>query len=549
MSNPTDTEMVAMAKRMCNLTNSYVAGNLVSGYSTRITHMNSIGTLETMLDVNALPTTAATEPQASDYMPFSGLLLSRYNGWLVAIKGFSKYIWDFEYLAPADNFYGRYLSNDHIQIWNEQRNLNSCTLGKSWDWSRFPGTTAKYLPTDTLQFNAARGDKSNNYSDEYFLGGTTLNDSVSMFSNKLHDNANDKSFRANKSNFMFANTLVSLGTNVTDSDVVYNVETNLFQDLQNGTSPQVNGASWASTASIPLTGTTNTVLKNCWGNTYIVYPYGGGSLELRRQSQSTKNANGGAVAAANYDVAYINHGIAPLNKGYRYITVLGGNPTKTNLLAGTNTPITVVQQDNNAHIVRHEQLKTTAYAVFATNATFATGIIASSVRPFVGMIKENSDGTIDLALSDPDLNRPTGGLTSNVTMSITLHGNYQLVTGNPTLTFTKTSTTSASISQVCKNGATYTMKLKNLNFTALNEIPKNQVSIYPNPAKDQLRLTAMDSNYPLNLSLFDVNGRQLMAARMIFTTFDLNISQLANGIYFLKIQDKDETLIRKIIKN
>jgi hypothetical protein len=547
MANPADTEMVAMAKRMCQLNSNYVINSLITSFSTRITHMTSIGMLETMIDVNALPTPASVEPQASSFLPFSGMLLSRYNGWLVAIKGYSKYIWDYEFLVP-DNYYGRYLSNDHIQIWNEQRNLNSCTLGQSWDWSRFPGTTAKNLPLDVLCFNAARGDKINNYSDDYFLGGTVLNDSVSMFSNRLHDITFDTSFKAYKSNFLFANTMVSLGTNITDTDAAYNVETNLFQDLQNGTTPQLNGTNWTSSATVALTGTANTVLKNCWGNSYIVYPYGGGTLELRRQTQTTKGAQNQTVPSRDYDVAYINHGKAPANKGYRYITVLGGDDTKTALLAGANTPITVVQQDNNAHIVKHNQLKTTAYAVFATNASFSTGIIASSVRPFVGMVKDNGDGTIDLALSDPDLNRPTGGYTANVTMSITLRGNYQLITGNPTLTFTK-QTGTATISQVCKNGATYTMKLKNLDYTALNQSYKNQVLIYPNPARNQLKVIAADNSESLVIELLDINGRQLMNVVMTSTNQDINIGNLSNGVYFLKIKSKDGSEIHKIIKN
>jgi chondroitin-sulfate-ABC endolyase/exolyase len=462
MAKPTDIEMTAMAKRMCKLDNGSVIDNYVNTFSTRITHINSIGALETMIDLNALPTTAAAEPQGSDYMPFSGMLLSRNNGWLVAIKGCSKYIVDYEFIG-IDNYFGRYLSNDHIQIWNENRNLNSCTLSNSWDWSRFPGTTAKYLPTDVLAFNASRGDKERNYSTDYFLGGSVLSNKVSMFSNRLLD-ANDSSFRANKSNFIFEDIIVSLGTNITDSDSAYNIETNLFQDLQNGTTPQINGSNWSTTRSVSLKNSTaNTVLKNCWGNTYVIYPYGGGSLEIRRQTQTTKNANNISVPPANYDVAYINHGIAPSNAGYRYITILGGNTSKTNLLAGASTPVEIIQQDNNAHIVRQNQLKITAYSVFATNASLTNGIVESSIRPFVGMIQENTDGTVDLALSDPDLNRPSGGMTSNVQLNITLRGNYELVEGNSGLTCTKL-TGKFTISQTCKNGATYKIKLKNLDI-------------------------------------------------------------------------------------
>ena len=547
MAKPEDTEMVAIAKRMCPLDNADVIASYVKSYSTSITHINSIGALETMLDVNALSIPAAIEPQASDFLPFSGMLLSRNNGWLVAIKGFSKYIIDYESFSGS-NYYGRYLSNDHIQIWNEKRNLNSCTLSKSWDWSRFPGTTVKYLPTDVLAFNASRGDKERNYSADYFLGGTVLNPKVSMFSNRLLD-ANDSSFRAYKSNFIFEDVIVSLGTNITDSDKVYTIETNLFQDLQNGTTPQINGSNWSSTGSVSLkVSTTNTVLKNCWGNTYVVYPYGGGSLEIRRQTQTTKGSGNETVPSGNYDLAYINHGIAPSNVGYRYITILGGDTTKTNLFAGANTPIEIVKQDNNAHIVRQNQLKITAYSVFASNAKFTNGIVESSVRPFVGMIQENTDGTVDLALSDPDLNRPSGGMTSNVKLNIVLRGNYELVEGNAGLTYTNAAG-KFSISQTCKNGATYKIKLKNLDILAVKKGNKiNNLSVYPNPIKDQLIITASNKNYPFELNLYDINGRQLMNATMTSDIYTFNTSSLPVGIYLLKVEDQESSEVFKVIK-
>jgi len=544
LSKPEDAEMTAMAKRMCPLDNSAVITNFVIGYGTRITHTNSIGTLENMIEISESSTPKAAEPQASSYLPYTGMLLSRYKGWLVAIKGFSNFVVDYE-AFKGNNYYGRYLSNDHIQIWNEGRKLNSYS-GTSWDWCRFPGTTAKKMPADTLCFDADRGDKERNKSDDYFLGGTVLNDSVSMFANRLHDNANDKTFRAYKSNFIFANTIVSLGTNINNADAKYDTETTLFQLRQYGFVPLINGASWPASGTTALTGTTNTVLKNGWGNTYIVYPYGGGSLEIRRQTQTFKSENDATTASADYDVAYINHGKAPVNKGYRYITVLDGDAAKTALLAGANSPIQIVQQDNNAHIVYNSQLKTTAYAVYAPNATFATGIVASTVRPFVGMIKENSDGTVDIAVSDPDMNQ-VSGISSSVGLKLVLRGNFELLQGNPTLFFSK-QTASATISQACKAGATYKIKLRNLDYTAVDKTTMSNVSFYPNPVTDQLVVTSSQMVEPLTLNLLDVNGRLLMAGLMTSGSNTFNTNQLSRGLYFLKIQDKNGAEIHKVIK-
>lgn len=57
---------------------------------------------------------AEANPVGTVYMPYSGLLIARQNNWLVSIKGFSQYIWDFEG-STSENLYGRYLSYDHVE--------------------------------------------------------------------------------------------------------------------------------------------------------------------------------------------------------------------------------------------------------------------------------------------------------------------------------------------------------------------------------------------------------------------------------------------------
>jgi len=511
LANPSDMEMKSLAKRTCSIDNEYIQASFVNNFSTAITHVNSIGALECILALNAQSVTAASEPQGADYMPFSGLLVSRQNDWLVSIKGFSNYIIDYECISP-NNFMGKYLSNGHIQIWNEQQKLNSCSLNNSWDWSRFPGTTAKYLPMNLLKFDATRGDKERNVSDEKFLGGTVLNDSVSMFSNKIHDNANDLSFRVNKSNFVFGNTLVSLGTNITDTDTGYDIETTLFQDMQgtNPIVPKLNGTDVGVTTSVALTGSTNSIIKNSWGNSYIVHPYGGGSLEIRRQSQTTVNSDYVATPSNNYDVAYINHGKAPSNKGYRYLTVLGKTDAEVNTLAGASSPIEFLQQDNYAHVVRNNQLGITGYAVFASNATLSVGKLASTVRPVIAMIKENADDTLDIALSDPDMNRQSNGYPLDVNLSVTLNGSYRFISSvpNSTISIANNKTT---ITQVCRNGASYQYKI-GPKLTQTISISGNYIS--KSTSDDDFTLATATSGLPITYSSSNTNVATIVSNKV-----------------------------------
>jgi hypothetical protein len=67
---------------------------------------------------------------------------------------------------------------------------------------------------------------------------------------------------------------------------------------------------------------------------------------------------------------------------------------------------------------------------------------------------------------------------------------------------------------------------------------KEKVSIYPNPATDIIFVSAPA---PLNLSLFNLHGKLLVRT---YSNNTLPIQELANGIYFLKIEDKNGNLIR-----
>ncbi|WP_040279455.1 T9SS type A sorting domain-containing protein [Psychroserpens damuponensis] len=75
------------------------------------------------------------------------------------------------------------------------------------------------------------------------------------------------------------------------------------------------------------------------------------------------------------------------------------------------------------------------------------------------------------------------------------------------------------------------------------------VSIYPNPAKNNLNILT-SSNLQLELAtIYDVRGR-LVVTKNLNTTYTLNsidVSQLQNGVYFIKINVENNTITKKFI--
>ncbi len=80
------------------------------------------------------------------------------------------------------------------------------------------------------------------------------------------------------------------------------------------------------------------------------------------------------------------------------------------------------------------------------------------------------------------------------------------------------------------------------SYLGVNDVKKDKVRIYPNPAKDFINI---NSEKPVkSIEIYDVLGRLIKTE----TKNNINISQLAKGNYLLKIQTGDQELVEKFIK-
>lgn len=539
LSKPDDLELMSIAKRMCNFSNSeftnYTANSLHSV-------QNSVGALEACLAVKEnTKVSAAKEPQLTTYLPFSGLFISRHKGWLLTIKGCSKYLNDFEG-GLNENTYGRFGGWGYQEISNETLGYKSYTTpSKSWDWTRFPGTTARRLTLESLRYDAGKDKPTRRPFDEVFLGGVNVNDSVGMFAFKFHDCCKDSTSRFRKSTFAFANVFLNLGTDIVNRDTSCDAETTLFQDLQSPKLdvPTVLSIPVTSPVSIDLGTIKNKVLiRNGGGVNYIVYPYGGGVLNVMRQSQTNNDHTGAPMTSANYDVAVINHGKAPVNKSYRYMTLLGIPSEKVqSVYMGDNSPIEIRQQDRNAHVVYHRELKTYGYAVFESNLQFSTGILKSSLRPVIMMVEYLDNNLVKVIISDPDLNRDitnSEALTQPIDINVSLRGNYELVSGSERAACCTDGQTS-TITDITIDGKANVYILRDKNTTSINTLKTYDFQVFPNPIKDKLYYKT-DINCSFDLRLYDQVGKLVLQKKEINSiSGEISLSGIQSGHYVLKV--------------
>lgn len=83
-------------------------------------------------------------------------------------------------------------------------------------------------------------------------------------------------------------------------------------------------------------------------------------------------------------------------------------------------------------------------------------------------------------------------------------------------------------------------------ITKNDDIPKTDVSIYPNPATDKVKITSKENIE--TVCLFDFQGKLVYQAETRGQVVFVDISDLPEGIYMFRLQVGPETISQKIIK-
>jgi hypothetical protein len=97
---------------------------------------------------------------------------------------------------------------------------------------------------------------------------------------------------------------------------------------------------------------------------------------------------------------------------------------------------------------------------------------------------------------------------------------------------------------VTQNGCTDTSTCFNVNTVGIDEQNQNSFGMYPNPAADNITI---ESNIGSAIVIFDAIGNQVFAANATNTKTEIELSNLANGIYFVKVISNNNEATQKLI--
>ena len=347
---------------------------------------------------------AESDPQGNIALGYGCVSIHRRDRWMAAVRGHSRYLWAAEHYLGA-NYYGRYLAHGSMQILTAPKDQPVTFESSGWcqngfDWNRIPGTTTIHLPFDQLRANVLNVDTCSGmeemlYSDEAFAGGLSQQRMNGNFGMKLHEH--DKyngSHRARKSYHFFDRLIVCLGTGIENENADYPTETTLFQITVDSLYRHL----WEN-----YTGREQSYL-DANGVGYYLPRQAKGKVRFERHypqitvgERSTKPTQGDWVSLT------WQHGKAPKQATYEYAVLPSTDSSQLQRFVKKPT-YRVLQQDNNAHIVVENSLRTTSYVLFeASRELPAKGLLQQVDTACLVMIKEEPDSKMLLTVAQPDL--------------------------------------------------------------------------------------------------------------------------------------------------
>lgn len=550
---------------------SFVIANTIKDTKSDIYFHGGMQTVQLMNTLKAKNLTDTEVSESNHTYPYAAMQVHRRDEWMAAVKGYTKYVWDFE-TNGEQNWLGRNQSAGGLSLYatkDAEGVVTSVASGlgyNGWDWVHVPGATVLNMSLDNIVAEAKAFEWAK-FSPQYFSAGVSLekkHGAYGMIYNDIRQayDYNDGrkwigvKLSANKSYFFFDDEIVALGSNIKNTHADYDAHTTLFQNqLADINTPlYMNGQSKTGINLKDVQSTNEPCyLTDVVGNGYVIPNAKGLNVErshqISKQDRSYNNPTEGDYAKAWMDHEKETNGV------YQYLIYVGG-AEKVKTMSGTPTlPYTVQQQDENAHIVSHPQKKLKGYALFKAATAMMDNYIAATSKPCMAMLEETGDKAITISVSNPELGfYPEDKFPYQVwsidkdkvyldseeqPVDITLKGEWEISGTSPKVEHINYNS-DQNLTTLRFHGMdaeSLEVKLTNKNATGITTTGKVSFTCYPNPFTDSLTLNFEENTDGAHqIELCDIAGRIVYSTawnggkQLVVPT-----SSLSQGVYILLI--------------
>ena len=83
---------------------------------------------------------------------------------------------------------------------------------------------------------------------------------------------------------------------------------------------------------------------------------------------------------------------------------------------------------------------------------------------------------------------------------------------------------------------------------AIIDQEKNAVKVYPNPARDNIKIEGLDASKITGISIVDIRGNIVLKTTTLAASLTMNIQQLVAGVYYIKLENSAIMQTIKIVK-
>lgn len=396
---------------------------------------------------------SAPEADYSGYYQFnySPIGVYRHDNWMVTMRAPTTKLWGAEIYSGTNRF-GRYQSHGTLEILYDGSLVNSGLplSATGYDWNVAPGgTTVHYTSWKEMMPKSSTTQRFDQYTATKDFAGALAWKDCGVFACDFDqiDTWGGECFTPTnlvfkKSVYAFDGMLISLGSNISSSGSYGDdrvTATNLFQEVGSGMGElNVNGTMMVSgDADKNIAADNDLWMVTPKGTGYFV-PKGHDRVVIKYGEQEGPNENGSDVnspAKAIGAKAYINHGVKPTDKEYVFVVVPNTTAEKMQTLAGKLADnggelYTVLSQTDKFHALTYKPTGITAYAFFEAIADTKLDVIKATGSEMLLMQKKQMDGSLDLAVCNPNLYPQTKGsglgnwLPAPTETSITLDGEW-----------------------------------------------------------------------------------------------------------------------------
>ncbi len=87
------------------------------------------------------------------------------------------------------------------------------------------------------------------------------------------------------------------------------------------------------------------------------------------------------------------------------------------------------------------------------------------------------------------------------------------------------------------------------NLSSEENMMQTSISVYPNPVNNTLFIKSPNKNNFASLEIFSITGKRILHSVLKKNVMEFDVSNLAPGIYLVKISSKENNSVIKIIKN